>query len=300
MRKILRSQKGQGTIEYILVLMIVVVLILTVVTQFNDSFRGHAERFFDGYLACLLETGDLPGRGSECSMDDYSADGKAYIAGDPIGDWANNQPPSGYANSGSDSESAAGGGAQGDGAKGQGEESSGGSAGRNSGSETVANGGSGGDGSSSGVGSLRSERFGSRRSTPVGKADAKDKAAAGNADSMLNTTAIGTVSGDYYGSSGKKKIAIVGPGYFGEEEKAKRGEERPKAAQVAKDSEGEESLKPKKAVEPERKPAVAKVSEEVDFSFGNMLKWLLIIGIGIAIVVFFGGQILQASKSWEK
>ena len=36
------------------------------------------------------------------------------------------------------------------------------------------------------------------------------------------------------------------------------------------------------------------------FSFGKILKFLIIAGIIIAIIVFLGGQALQIKKSWQK
>ncbi|MES2855528.1 MAG: hypothetical protein V4692_06685 [Bdellovibrionota bacterium] len=295
-----RSQKGQGTIEYLLILMITVVLILTIITQFNQSFRSYATKFFDGYIACLLETGELPNGGGDCSesFDDYNPnEGKPYLAGDPIGDWVKNAPEPG-------SGQADGSGSSGDGKNGDGSSSGSGSNSGGSGSggrEVAGNASSGGGGSngSTAVGSLRGGRFGARRSTPVGKADAKDKKDSGNADSMLASTAVGGVSGDS-SRSGRKKALTGGFQYFGQEQKESRENERPPVAAVAKDSEGNDSLKPKKAVEPERKPTAVVEKEETGFSFGYLIKMLLICGIGVAIVVFFGGQILQASKSWEK
>ena len=59
----LNKESGQGVLEYILVLVIVLVVILGLVYQFNVKFKNYAEQFFDGYIACLLETGDLPGVG---------------------------------------------------------------------------------------------------------------------------------------------------------------------------------------------------------------------------------------------
>src|ERR1051326_4578430 len=56
-----RHQLGQGTLEYILVLVVVIIIILGLMYQFHSSFRNYAQQFFDGYIACLLEVGELPG-----------------------------------------------------------------------------------------------------------------------------------------------------------------------------------------------------------------------------------------------
>ncbi|HVK61965.1 MAG TPA: hypothetical protein VM432_10460 [Bdellovibrionales bacterium] len=296
----LRSQKGQGTVEYVLVLMITVVLILTVIARFNDSFRLYSERLFDGYLACLLETGELPGRSAECAAayEGYASSGNPVVAGDPLGNWSANQPNSGSQPPASGSDGSKDGDAGTSGGKTSGEPSQASSGSAGGGSEVASNGGQSQGGSTS-VGFLRSGGD-SKRSTPVGKADGKDRAAAGNADSLLGTDAIGQVSGSDYANSRKKKTILRDFDYFGQKEDEARKNDRPTTAAIAKDTDGQETLKPKKVAEPERKPAVAKETNSEGFSFGYMIKLLLIAAIGIAIVIFFGGQILQASKSWEK
>ena len=79
----LSREAGQSTVEYILILMVTVVLILTIVYQFSTAFRAYAEQIFDGYLACLLETGELPGgQGCTADMKPFNiADGKPLLTG---------------------------------------------------------------------------------------------------------------------------------------------------------------------------------------------------------------------------
>lgn len=52
----------------------------------------------------------------------------------------------------------------------------------------------------------------------------------------------------------------------------------------------------------DRKSPKKKISDEdgIEFSIGNLLRWILLIGILIAIVLFVGGQVMQAAKSWDK
>lgn len=57
---IVTNQKGQGVIEYVLVLIVSVALILGGVYQLNSAFKTWATNYFGNYLACLLETGELP------------------------------------------------------------------------------------------------------------------------------------------------------------------------------------------------------------------------------------------------
>ena len=96
------AQGGQTTIEYILLLVVVVALIGGVIWQFNDAFRKWGNNYFGNYIACLLETGELPSLGSktagpsasECDQqfEDFSlANGRPLIAG---GIGSNNSNPS--------------------------------------------------------------------------------------------------------------------------------------------------------------------------------------------------------------
>ena len=50
-------------LEYILILVVVVSLILGGIYQLNTAFKSWAENYFGNYLACLLETGELPSIG---------------------------------------------------------------------------------------------------------------------------------------------------------------------------------------------------------------------------------------------
>lgn len=59
----MRSNAGQGIIEYILVLVVVVAIILGGIYQLNSAFAAWAHNYFGDYLSCLLETGDLPSLG---------------------------------------------------------------------------------------------------------------------------------------------------------------------------------------------------------------------------------------------
>lgn len=59
----LLSDSGQAVIEYLLILVVTVGITLGVVLQFNKAFQTFADNYFGNYLACLLETGELPSLG---------------------------------------------------------------------------------------------------------------------------------------------------------------------------------------------------------------------------------------------
>lgn len=54
------NQAGQGTAEYVLLLVIIVALCFGIIYQFNGSFARYMQSYYGEYLACLLETGELP------------------------------------------------------------------------------------------------------------------------------------------------------------------------------------------------------------------------------------------------
>ena len=58
-------ESGQATTELILLLIIIIIVFSGALYQLNDAFKNYLEEYFGNYLACLLETGELPGLGSE-------------------------------------------------------------------------------------------------------------------------------------------------------------------------------------------------------------------------------------------
>ena len=59
-RSIISSTSGQAIVEYILILFVVVGIALGVVYQFIDAFKNWSAYYFGEYVACLLESGELP------------------------------------------------------------------------------------------------------------------------------------------------------------------------------------------------------------------------------------------------
>lgn len=55
------SEAGQAFIEYILILMVIVILLLSAIWRLSTAYRNYSTNLFGNYFACLLETGELPG-----------------------------------------------------------------------------------------------------------------------------------------------------------------------------------------------------------------------------------------------
>ena len=267
------SESGQGILEYILVLVIILVVILGLVYQFNRKFRLYAEQFFDGYIACLLESGELPGvGGSSCEEEmktiaDMQAKGLLKF-------------PEGAGGGGGDGKNAADQKAPEDAARDRAPART----------ETV-----GGGGRTTNWGNF-GRNSGSGNSTPVGRTDAakKDSETVGYSALAANSGRFGNYSNP---TQRVNTTYVNGDGVADDD--PKKG--KPPVAKTDKKSEDARALKPRRAIEDTRRRSVASIDvNEGEFSFGAMIRWLIIAALILAIIIFFGGQLLQIMRSREK
>ena len=296
------QESGQGTVEYILVLIIVVIITLGLVYQFNRAFRTYADGYFGDYIACLLESGELPGS-VNCTADapafNLSAEKQLVVGQMPTG-----SPGGGGSGGSNGSKSDTNG------------NSSGSDASKDASStsdkgKTSDNGDAGGShsevastsSSPATVGNI-SDGFGSSRhaqSTAVGTIDPKDQSSLGGPDSLLGVSPTSRVVGRF-GGPDKSRVNNLSWGYAGEDEEKQKADEKPTFAKTnAKVDESGDKLRPKKVIiNLTRTIASQQEQDDSAFTFSGLLKWILIIVMILAIVVFFGGQLLQISKSGEK
>jgi hypothetical protein len=101
---------------------------------------------------------------------------------------------------------------------------------------------------------------------------------------------------DFNENSGRQEyVPVYGRGLPGEEEER---EGAPTSVAVAGGPGGEEDLRSIKRVptnSEEKKEVI--VDDDTGLSIPDFLRYILIIGMILAIVVFFGGQVLQYQKS---
>jgi len=269
-----KSQKGQALVEYVLILTVVVALILGLMTQFYRPFGQWLDNYMGAYLECLLDVGELPSLGGatsgECNAQFRAfsvAGGRSPIAGKTSG-------------------------------KDDGEDSA-----KNRGASPGS--GEGGNSASSSAGSGRSDS--ASRGFAIGGRGGADGAGAGSANAnqlgeklpesqVFRLRSSSPNVGPFATSSSSRGIAgtlLI--------ERAKVKKEDDKAFSAAAIDEGETvNGKAKKLV---IKPSERKVaSEEPDkpWSFSEYIKFMLIILIIVALVLFLGGQILQITKSMDK
>ncbi len=289
----LNNQSGQATIEYMLGLCITVMLILTFMYQFSTAFRSYANNYFGEYVACLLETGELPGvSGGNCAASWKAfnlADGKTASGGSALGSTGSSSGNGSGSSSGSKSGSSNSKNAKSKNAKSSSDSSSGSSSKAASNSETGQNGGGGG--------SEHSSNHRHQRSTSVTNPNPSSSQAG-----REGLTPLGPVSNSSLrdSSGGSKRTQLSRDfGYAGQQEDENREAGRPTTKAVAKDESG--SLKPQKVAEaPARAPASKSTDSDGGFSIGNFIRIILIAGILILIFILFGSQLLAISKGGEK
>jgi len=268
--KPLSTSHGQGVIEYILVLIVTVAIILGMIYQFNDAFRVYAKSYFGDYLACLLETGELPSIGGEGGMcnaffQPFSiANGRPHLegtTGDGGGGSRNNEGGSAAPTKAGES--------------------------KPSGNSPYLAKNSGGGGSqvaprpsfSSGGDSASSSSRSRRNYT-------------GSSEASIPPSALGIKGSD----SGSRDQYLEGDFYVERRQVEESEEGTNKIAYKGTSS----SVQRAQRMRVNRQDASVKSPEaDVEFTVGNFLRILLIIAIIVALVVFLGGQALQISKSMD-
>jgi hypothetical protein len=260
----LHSQAGQGLVEYILVLVVTVAIILGGVYQFNTAFQVWAHSYFGDYLACLLETGELPSMGGPPS--------KASICGALFKEFS--------LKDGRPLLAKGSGGKGGNGSGGNGGRGRGGSAG--SGSSRIG-------GRFSGGGYANNSGSGGGR----GKSDS-------NYTGNTGVSSVGRgYGGDSYLHSDDGKERLDNQFAFDNERDNKQ-----KRRSVANDSAKSQVSDTKDARQRARALARNhngddKEQNDSQMTFGNFIRFLIIAAIVIALVMLIGGQMLQVGKSME-
>ena len=256
----LRSQSGQAVVEYILVLVVVVGIALGVMYQLNTALKKYVQSYFGDYVACLLETGELPSLGGSSGANAESCaslyepfslqNGRPLIADSGSGgngDGKNDNSSSNRSNRGSSGSRVTRSGSSLNAERDRGGQVAAGKIGNKSKKEYQGYGG-GEDASASYRANVQRGGPGSRVYTKL-KNDAKEP--------VLN-----------------KKIDLSG----------KLGNRSGRKIAVDMDK-----FKPK-----------APVSDtSFGLSIGDYIRYLLILAIIVVIVIFFGGQLNQLRKSWD-
>jgi len=256
----LNSQSGQAIVEYILILVAVVGIILGTVYQFNDSFRNWAQSYFGDYIACLLETGELP------SID--GSPGDVGTCGQLLNKFTGQEgKPLLTGTDGSGNSSAGRGAATSEAAGGSG-----------SGSSHLGFGGSSGSSSST-----------------SGSGDKIHKT-----PTYTGSTATSNYGGDYGRLNRQLDTGVryrLDNRYaFEDEHEQKQTARTPLASKTIAD----QSRSPARIRIRNKALATGPTADaDSSFTIGSFLRFLVIAAIVIGLIIFLGGQVLQVSKSMD-
>lgn len=279
----LGNQSGQGVIEYLLVLVVIVLIVLGGVYQLNDAFRNWATNYFSDYLACIMETGELPaigGSGVTVGECDQQFEPFTLAEGRPLIDSGGGSGPGNGGGSGT-----------GDGSGGDGEDSSDGS-GSDRTSTYNAGQSRGGGGRSFRV-SSNSSGSGSGDEDGSGRNGRQKKIYTGSTDASIPAYALNSSESRF-----KVNRGIGGYGGVYDEDKDDKEHDEKTGGGSTKKSSLEKSEK-RDRIKVTELPKKEEIPEDEPMTFGNFIRYLIIAAIIIALVVFLGGQALQMSKGME-
>ncbi|WP_413561594.1 hypothetical protein [Bdellovibrio sp. HCB209] len=275
----LKNNHGQAVIEYVLMLIITVSLILMLVTQIFKPLQAFTQSFMGDYMACLLETGELPVLGqdntdSECKVSFQNVAGSNSSSSSSNSSSSNNSSSSSSNSSSSKSSSSS------DSASSSGNSTYAGSNSRRSGSSYVAGG--------------RAPTKGIDSGSESGGKVVEIALEGGGAGGFYRAS-----NGATYAEVGRRVASVPVTGLTAEERKKleKKAAGDNKVTSVQNDG----TTQPVKKIAV-KKPEVQTLTQEEDkpVTFGNFIRWLFIAALIIALVIFLGGQALQFSKSAEK
>ncbi len=272
------QEAGQAVLEYILVLIITVSLILGILYQFNDAFKNFLDSYFGDYIACLLETGELPSLG-----------GSGPNQADCVSPFRQFSLESGTSlkPSGSDGQGSTGG----NGGGSTGDALGGNSPGSRLRPSVVTAGGSASNAeNSTGINSSRSGRQTYRGS----------QQGANLAEGFSGENGDGTSGGRQGRTIIRRRYIDLGEKYLSDAEKRKKDRLEAASQKVKKKGQGSQLRAARFPLTLPKQRAVASEVDSKGFNFAMILRFLVIAGILIALFIFLGGQAMQIKKSWQK
>lgn len=323
-------------VEYTLMLVIIVGLVLAMKKGFSN-LNASMNKYIGDYIKCLMQYGELPTLGSSNSdINKHTASagmGKVCEAKFEGFTFTNGAPSTTTGGTGGTSGGTSGSGGTGSGSSGSGKNGSNSSSNSKDSSSNAKNAsssdsdsssssrsnrnGSGGSSEKSsssayGRGDIKrsSDRFGTNDngSSSLSGAEAKskiiddDEDSAGSGKKGRRNSRRGRYTGNRYVYNNDKYRAIAGEELQRYEKSLPRSTRKPTSERILipKDAEGM-SFGPsvRTFVPPEKKKDLTVENQDSGFSFGYMLRWLIIAGIVVAIVIFFGGQVMNYSNSQD-
>lgn len=312
------GSSGQGIVEYILILSLSTIMILGFIYQLNKAFSAWAESYFGDYLACLIETGELPSLGAPSRGNNNQAsagcnsqyqafslsNGRPLIKGAGFSH-SNNTRNRNRRNQNSKTETNS----SSDESKDQtGNKNSSSKANKNS-SSTAANEQTGNASNSDPLSEFSSETSGasgrgnrlSRRKRIISKKGRSKGSEAESSDDGLKTLKVNPSTNlnrnEAIPLSDSDFSFFIDPG------NRKERKEKEKKKEVKVSTKKEKALD-RKAFKRKEKILITQTKRTVDveseiepLTFGNFFRYLIIAGIVIALFVVIGGQLVQIKES---
>ncbi|MCB0413848.1 MAG: hypothetical protein KDD50_05915 [Bdellovibrionales bacterium] len=278
--KNLARQNGQAVIEYILVLVVVVAIILGLASQFNTGFASWAKNYFGEYLACILETGELPSVGGGIGAN-YGECSEAF---QPFTFTAGRPPKGDGSGRGSDGNSS----------NSQNQSGKSSSSSRGSGPKSYR---ADGSSASGGMESSRSGRFLSSRSSK-GK-----RSSGGSSEGSASEIAMDKAGLPGWATGGKKRIKVKSGKFNNYGRVSGVGSDKKKDKEIrfqVKRKKDDGRKEAKKILVPKRKlSSTEKPDDDVGLTIGNFVKYILIIAIIIFILIYVGSQFFQVKEGMD-
>ncbi len=284
--KSLGEESGQAILEYILMAFISFLIISGLLYNFNEGMRDYIDSFFSGYLVCLLETGELPSLGNE--------GGGAVCQGGQF-DMARTNPGAGEGLDGSGDGSGTGGDSASDGS-----DSSSSSSRRRRSRRSSRNADAGGGSTAGGVNG--SSRPGTQR-VQTSNLDTKVGGEESSSYTGSSAASSSTSSRRAAGRNGRGgRVASFGFAYIEEDKKEKEQNRAPASRKVKDGKKAADAAGRAKKIgftPPPPQPKKGPETNDEGMDFSKYLKWIIIAGLIVAIVVFVGGQGLNITKGWN-
>ncbi len=311
------NQRGQAVVEYVLLLVLIVSMLLAAQGIFSgvNTFIGN---YVGKYFVCLMDHGELPFQGLvttgtttveeltehrnqlSCKVKFSVANGATLVGSGGSSLSSGGSGNSSNSNRGKNNRSG----------NSNGSDSASDSKSKSSASNRGGSKRSGDSDDADGAGRKSPYADGrlSRSSSGRGTADGASDSANGKVKIIEDDQPVQSAFGSA-GSGGANRTeyrynrykAIVSGQMYDEVSKNSKREQRQPSVKTISKVAPDEGFRPgprKNAViAPERKPAAESSDKDTNFGFGSMLKWLIIGGMVIALIVFFGGQVMNYSNS---
>lgn len=268
------DRKGQGTVEYVLLVALSVAIILGLMNQLYKPFNTYLNNYMGSYLQCLLDAGELPTLGYDAGDSVCNAEFQPFTLGEGRTPLTNNNPGNTTPTPSDRSDPAARSPTQ------NSSPATSASGRRAAGSSTrIGNNGTGADGAGSEGSNVQ-------------------KIPTTESDSSSGYFRVSGASGYRVDAQGRRVRAVGVAGLLASErEQLEREDLRIKRMGSVEDGTSQGKPKKMRVKAPERK--VASAEEDSPWTFGKFIRFALILMLIIAIILFLGGQALQISKGMD-